>query len=119
MIGLKNVRHLHAEAGEPQLAAPEGRNQQGGPSSQLRRNRGMFCNAMDAGLGLVLLKLFVGLFIVLFLTGGLKSVLRPLQKTLGGDAAKTQPGDVLPMPQQARGPQVLQSTRPKKGDGGN
>ncbi len=94
-------------------AAADERLRRRGPVA--RREHGTFGSAMDAGLGLVLLKLLVGLFIVLILTSGLKSVLRPFQKALGGDAAKAQPRNVLPVPQQTPGTAVLQSMRPASG----
>ncbi len=80
--------------------------------SPSKRGSGAFRNAMDAGLGIVLLKLVVGLVIVLSLTVGLKSVLRPFQRALGGGAVDTPARNALPVPHQTPGTAVLQTTRP-------
>lgn len=84
----------------------------GGNASQSERGSSGFRHAMDAGLGIVLVKLVVGLIIVLSLTGVLKSVLRPFQHALAGGDVGTTPRDALPVPQQTPGTAVLQTTQP-------
>jgi len=79
-----------------------------------RRVRDVVRNAMDAGLGIVLLKFLVGLVIVLSLTGHLKSVLRPFQALLGGGTSNTQPRTTVP--QKKRGVEVSQ-TQPTTSEG--
>lgn len=61
------------------------------------RSSSMFRNAMDAGLGIVLLKFLVGLVIVLSLTGTLKSVLKPFQNLFNSRDSTAEPRN--PMPQ--------------------
>ena len=51
---------------------------------------------MDAGLGVVLLKLVVGLVIVLSLTGGLKSMLGPIHTLLNGSGSDAAPDEGTP-----------------------
>ena len=60
---------------------------------------------MDAGLGIVLLKLVIGLVIVLSLTGGLKAVLRPIQRLFNGGASNVAQREVTqPQASGERGP---------------
>jgi restriction system protein len=73
---------------------------------------GVVGHAMDAGLGLVLLKLVVGLVIVLSLTGVLKSVLRPFQQMFAGGAVAMSPRDVMPVPPHEPRESALQTNQP-------
>ena len=79
------------------MGAPEDRIR---ASARGKRRRSVIGHAMDAGLGIVLIKLVVGLAIVLSLTGALNSVLRPFQQALAGGGAAAPQGDALPVTQQ-------------------
>jgi restriction system protein len=79
----------------------------GGKASVRQDRFGWFLIAMDAGLGVVLVKLVVGFIIVLCLTGVMTSVLRPFQRALGGGAMVAPQPNLLPVPQQTPGSEVL------------
>ena len=78
----------------------------------VRRERGRLDTAMRAGLGIVLIKLVVGLILLLGLTGVLKSVLFPLQSPSGNSGASAQAVDPLPMPRHVAGTTVVQAGQP-------
>jgi restriction system protein len=84
----------------------------GAKSSEGQGSTSGFRSAMDAGLGLVLLKLVVGLVIVLSLTGVLKSVLRPFQQMFAGGAVAMSPRDVMPVPPHEPRDSALQTNQP-------
>jgi hypothetical protein len=54
-----------------------------------------FRNAMNAGLGIMLLKFLVGLVIVLSLTGALDSVLKSFQNVFSGSQSNLEPRNSL------------------------
>ena len=82
---------IASRVGERLLGAAEDRIR--GPSKR-QPTRGVLGHAMDAGLGIVLLKLVIGLVIVLSLTGGLKAVLRPIQRLFNGGNASEESREV-------------------------
>jgi hypothetical protein len=84
----------------------------GGKASGHQGSTSSFRSAMDAGLGIVLLKLVVGLVIVLSLTGVLKSVLRPFQQMFAGGAVAMSPRDVMPVPPHEPRDSALQTNQP-------
>ncbi|MDQ3040034.1 MAG: restriction endonuclease [Pseudomonadota bacterium] len=100
---------IAAQVGARLLGAAEDRIRGGGRG---QRRRGFVGNAMDAGMGIVLLKLLVGLVLFLSLTGGINWVLRPIQEALGSGAVETPPRNSLPVPQQTPGTAVLQARYP-------
>lgn len=78
-------------------------------SDRKQRERGVIGHAMDAGLGIVLLKLLVGLILVLSMTGALKSVLHPRQQILAGSPVVAPKPGVLLVPQIAPSTAVLKT----------
>ncbi|MDI1253196.1 restriction endonuclease [Thermomonas sp.] len=60
-----------------------------GAMPQRRESRGAFGHAMDAGLGIVLLKLVVGLIIFLVMTSQIKSIVHALQPAQRGKSGLT------------------------------
>ena len=93
--------------GERLLSAAEDRFRHGSTAQRRGRRRGMFANAMGAGLWIVVLKLLVGLVAILVFTRTLESVIGSLP---GANRAVSVPatGQVLPVPQDVAAGGVLQ-----------
>lgn len=109
------ARSMVTQVGERLLGAAEDRIRNGSPPQ--RRGRSAFGNAMDAGLGIIMIKLVFLLIIIGIVTNVLPKILHALQPAQAGQVpvqASTQ--GALPVPGSVPEGGVLQSTQERRDD---
>lgn len=106
------ARGVASPEGERLLGAAEDRIRAGGRRRGAGRGRGVFGHAMDAGLGILLIKLLVGLIIFLVMTNQITSILGGLKPTPTKPVGQA---GALPVPGNVPDAGVLRSMQPARG----